>query len=136
MSLDVYVIFKEKRRVPLQKNACGSTMALGITEAEEDHWHSNVTHNMTGMARHVPVAGLTLYDAVWRPEEVNPPIDSTDVLLPLLVEGLQYMVANRKKLLKHNPENGWGSYDSFLKWLVEYKEACEDYPGCKIEVSR
>lgn len=33
-------------------------------------------------------------------------------------------------------ENGWGSYDSFLKFLIEYKEACEDHPGYIIEASR
>lgn len=42
----------------------------------------------------------------------------------------------RKSLLRYEPENGWGSYDSFLKFLIEYKEACEDHPGYIIEASR
>ena len=44
-------------------------------------------------------------------------------------------VENRKKLLPFNPENGWGSYDGFVPWLIKYKEACEDNPGCKIRAS-
>ena len=39
-------------------------------------------------------------------------------------------VENRKKLLPFNPANGWGSYDGFVPWLIKYKEACEDNPGC------
>lgn len=46
------------------------------------------------------------------------------------------MISKRKSLLRYEPENGWGSYDSFLKFLIEYKEACEDNPGCVIEASR
>ena len=45
------------------------------------------------------------------------------------------MVENRKKLLPFNPANGWGSYDGFVSWLIKYKEACEDNPGCKIKAS-
>jgi hypothetical protein len=45
------------------------------------------------------------------------------------------MVENRKKLLPFNPANGWGSYDGFVPWLIKYKEACEDNPGCKIRAS-
>ena len=44
-------------------------------------------------------------------------------------------VENRKKLLPFNPANGWGSYDGFVSWLIKYKEACEDNPGCKIKAS-
>lgn len=33
-------------------------------------------------------------------------------------------------------KNGWGSYDLFLKFLIKYKEACEDHPGYIIEASR
>ena len=44
-------------------------------------------------------------------------------------------VENRKKLIPFNPANGWGSYDGFVSWLIKYKEACEDNPGCKIKAS-
>ena len=45
------------------------------------------------------------------------------------------MVENRKKLLPFNPANGWGSYDGFVPWLIKYKDAFEDNPGCKIKAS-
>ena len=54
----------------------------------------------------------------------------------VLICGIVYMIQNRTKLLEYNPENGWGSYDSFLDWLIDYKSVCENHPGCKIEVSR
>ena len=53
----------------------------------------------------------------------------------ILAQGIAYMVENRKKLLPFNPANGWGSYDGFVPWLIKYKEACEDNPGCKIRAS-
>ena len=46
------------------------------------------------------------------------------------------MISKRKSLLRYEPENGWGSYDSFLKFLIEYKKACEDHPDYIIEASR
>ena len=49
---------------------------------------------------------------------------------------MHYDLQEKKNLLKYEPENEWGSYDSFLKFLIEYKEACEDHPGYIIEASR
>ena len=121
MSLDVTIPFKDK-------------------EGNEDHWWSNITHNMTRMAHEIPIEypegnNKTLYDFVWRPDEQDIPID-TSVMKEVLIWGIVYMIQNRTKLLEYNPENGWGSYSSFLDWLISYKSACEDHPGCKIEVSR
>lgn len=82
---------------------------------EDREWVANITHNMNKMAQRIFVSENkeTLYDYVWRPED-----------------------SKRKSLLRYEPENGWGSYDSFLKFLIEYKEACEDNPGYIIEASR
>lgn len=46
------------------------------------------------------------------------------------------MIARRDTLLQYNPSNGWGNYRSFLKWLMDYWEACRENPGCEIQVSR
>lgn len=54
----------------------------------------------------------------------------------VLTKGICIMISKRKSLLRYEPENGWGSYDSFLKFLIKYKEACEDHPGYIIEASR
>ena len=37
---------------------------------------------------------------------------------------------------KYNPPNGWGSYEGLLKFVRDYRNACEDYPDAEIEVSR
>ena len=60
----------------------------------------------------------------------------TKEMVKILTKGIYIMISKRKSLLRYEPENGWGSYDSFLKFLIEYKEACEDNPGCVIEASR
>lgn len=80
MSLDVYIKNKKKE--------------------EDREWVANITHNMNKMAQRIFVSENkeTLYDYVWRPEELY--------------------------------------YDSFLKFLIKYKEACEDHPGYIIEASR
>lgn len=138
MSLDVCIHFGRKKPVDYNGThvACGSTMALrGYGEAVEDSWSANVTHNMGPMARNVPVRTTTLYMAVWRPDELfkRP---TTDDILPMLNDGIAYMASHKEALEKFNPENGWGSYKSFLPWLRTYREMCEDNPGCLITVSR
>ena len=117
MSLDVYIRNKKKK--------------------EDWTWVANVTHNMNKMAQNIFVSESkeTLYDYVWKPEERGREINTTE-MAKILTKGIYIMVSNRKKLLRYNPENGWGSYDSFLEFLIKYKETCEDNPGCEIEVSR
>lgn len=116
MSLDVYIKNKKK---------------------EDREWVANITHNMNKMAQKIFVSENkeTLYDYVWRPEELGREID-TDEMKNVLTKGICIMISKRKSLLRYEPENGWGSYDSFLKFLIEYKEACEDNPGYIIEASR
>lgn len=145
MSLDVYVKFKKKECVCYNDTVSpyGSTVKIvpNRHEEETDTWWANITHNMNKMADAIPVStnddrvSATLYDYVWRPEERSEKVDST-VMLRVLTEGINCMVSHRKELLKFNPENGWGSYDAFLKWLINYKEVCEDHPGCEVYVSR
>ena len=146
MSLNVTIKFKKPKMVNYNEThaACGSTIMLcanGETfEAKE--WRANVTHNMGDMAKHIPVCvkyrkkifGGKLYDYVWRPDENGNP--STSPMRKILVNVIAYMLNNRNVLLAYNPSNGWGSYDSFLQWLISYKEACEDNPGRKISVDR
>ena len=152
MSLDVYIIYQEPKKVQkyagINQSACGSTVAIYpkdtiITETE---WHANITHNMGKMADHIPthykIGDETyesdLYSLVWKPEEIGIGniCNNTDVLVQALQIGISYMVAHRDELLKYNPKNGWGDYDSFLTWLIDYWRACLDNPNCKIETSR
>lgn len=91
---------------------------------DEDIYTANITHNLGEMASHVPVGDTTLYMACWRPEEIG--IKTTGELLPLLIEGVHYMIDHRKELLQYNPPNGWGTYEGFMKFLLNYQHACED----------
>lgn len=117
MSLDVYIKSKKKE--------------------EDREWVANITHNMNKMAQRIFVSKNkeTLYDYVWSPEELYKEI-YTNEMRNVLTKGICIMISKRKSLLRYEPENGWGSYDSFLKFLIEYKEACEDHPGYIIEASR
>lgn len=144
MSLDVYIKFKKKKAINYNKthSACGSTMAVHDDNEEEItcHWSANITHNMGKMASHIPVSSpmennTTLYDYVWRPEVRKETVNTT-IMWRVLKEGIAYMINERLDLLQYNPSNGWGDYDSFLAWLINYKNMCEDNPGCEIEVSR
>lgn len=146
MSLDITIKFKEPKKLNYNDThaACGSTMAM-VSDAyaeESDEWHTNITHNMTSMAQEVPVFyhnkgeewSTTLYAIVWRADEIQ--ADNTTCVGEALIGAIKYMVEHRKELLKFNPKNGWGNYDSFLLWLIIYKEMCEDNPDCKILLSR
>lgn len=123
MSLDVYINYKKPKPVR-KKVACGSTIPVGYDRNTETRFNSNITHNMTKMAMNIPIDitldGInyvgTLYDFVWRPEENN--ACNTNKLKDILSAGISYMIQNRLDLLKYNPENGWGSYDGFLHWLI------------------
>ncbi len=150
MSLDVCIKFKERKMVNYNKThvACGSTLEVHGDKEEfyQSTWCGNITHNIGEMAEHIPVRYMderrgisykgTLYEAVWRGDEIGKEMLNTDTMTDILTHGINYMIANRKDLIRYNPENGWGDYDSFLSWLIKYKEMCEDNPDCEIEISR
>ena len=146
MSLDVYVKYKKARKERYYENhsACGSNMPIDDYEAEVTEWHANITHNMNKMAMCIPVKfevngkkyDGTLYSYVWRPEEQYPSVANTDIVGKALEVGICYMVTHRDELLQYNPSNGWGSYDAFLMWLVNYMRVCKENPDCLIEVDR
>ncbi len=146
MSLDVYIKFKKRRKEnyflthPYSYDHLSKADEENYTDEEE--WWTNITHNLGTMADHIPIkdviakiANVTLYDVCWHPEYVweHP---TTDLLLPCLIEGISYMVAHRKELLQYESENGWGTYNGFMKFLLNYKQACEDNQNCLIEASR
>ena len=143
MSLDVTINFKESKRANYfldhpyiyddlseHDKACFS---------EEDHWSANITHNLVQMAQAVPVKfgtmDTTLYYACWRPEQIG--AKTVADVLPMLIQGIHYMIDHRAELVKYNPENGWGTYEGFIKFLLNYKQACEDNdPECTVTTWR
>lgn len=143
MSLDVDIIFKEPRMENFFLNHpyhySGLTKRDKEDFREEDCWWGNITHNLTEMADHIPVTfggkATTLYYACWRPEEIG--AKTVADVLPLLIEGIHYMVDHRRELMQYEAPNGWGTYNGFMKFLLNYKQACEDNdPECKIKVNR
>ena len=139
MSLDVYINFKKSRPLNFFLEHPYSYSHLSDNDKrsfyEEDHWDDNITHNLGEMASHVPVGDTTLYMVCWRPEEIN--IKTVGEILPLLVEGIHYMIDHRKELEQYNSPNGWGTYNGFMKFLLNYKQACEDNdPDCEIQTWR
>lgn len=143
MSLDVSINFKEPRRANYYLEHPYIYSDLSERDkmhfSEEDHWTANITHNLGEMADHVPVKfgdmDTTLYKACWRPEEIG--ANTVADVLPMILQGIHYMIDHRKELEQYNPENGWGSYNGFMKFLLNYKQALEDAdPECEVEANR
>lgn len=101
---------------------------LTATRPTEVFW-ANYTHNCNTMAKE---AGI--YMQVWRPEEVG--ITKASELIPHLEAGIALMESDPPRFEALNPENGWGSYKTFVPWLKKYLEACRENPDATIEVSR
>lgn len=103
MSLDVYIKSKKKE--------------------EDRKWVANITHNMNKMAQKIFVSENkeTLYDYVWRPEELGREIDTKE-MVKILTKGIYIMISKRKSLLRYEPENGWGGLMiHFLSFLSNTK---------------
>jgi len=75
-----------------------------------------------------------VYKYVWRPHENN--ITQASELIEPLTKGIALLESDPERFKAFNPENGWGSYDGFVKWLKNYLEACKAHPHASIEVSR
>lgn len=143
MSLDVKIKYKHPRRENYFLNHPYIYSRLSEYDRErfsdEEYWTANITHNLGGMASHVPVEfkgePTDLYMACWRPEEIG--AKTVADILPLLIQGIHYMLDHRRELLQYESPNGYGTYPGFMKFLLNYKEACEDSdPDCEIETDR
>lgn len=91
----------------------------------DEVYEANYTHNCNTMA---DAAGV--YHAVWRPEENG--ITKAAQMIPILEAGIANMEREPAKYRLLNPENGWGSYDTFLPWLRRYLEACREHPEADV----
>lgn len=89
----------------------------------------NITHNLVQMA-----AAAGIYEALWRPEENG--ITTAAELVPLLEAGLSRLRAAPDEFKKHNPPNGWGSYDGLVQFVSEYLVACQENPDAKVTAWR
>lgn len=104
-------------------------LLLPERKESERVYSANITHNLNRMADE---AGI--YQYCWRPEELD--ITHAKQLIEPLEAAIATMKSNPDRFKKHNPANGWGSYDSFVPWLENYLAACRRYPDAIVEVSR
>jgi len=141
MSLDVYL--ERERYITYDK--------ITLEREDEQIYWKNITHNLTEMA---DKAGI--YEALWRPFKLLSNYNSENELIDkeyeyifeenntvrakditeVMQKGLKFMKDNKEMLLKYNPDNGWGSYDSLLESVTEYTEALINNPEAIITVSR
>lgn len=125
MSLDVYLMGDQS------KITCEHCNGTGICIEQETYFEDNITHNLNRMAEE---AGL--YKPLWHPEDESiAAVYARDLIQPLR-RGLLVLTQDISRLKQFNPENGWGSYDTLLKFTKRYLEACETYPDTIIQVSR
>lgn len=85
----------------------------------------NITHNLTDMA-----VDAGIYKLLWHPERID--VSKAHQVIDPLRAAITSMVNDPSRFSKHNPENGWGSYDSFLRACHDILEACEKYPTATI----
>lgn len=100
------------------------------TGGKEPHnitlFDANYTHNVVPMWKK---AGC--YDALYMSDG-----KLAGNVLPELEAGLAAMKADPEGFKQLNPLNGWGNYDSALKFLEEFTEACRAHPKTTIGVSK
>lgn len=125
MSLDVYLYEK----VIPKKCWCPTCGHEHDGSDETELYWANITHNLNKMAKEAD-----LYLPVWKPEEVG--IEYARDLIPHLERGLTLLRGAPDHFKQWNPPNGWGDYDGFVVWLERYRQACREYPGARIHVSR
>jgi len=125
MSLNVY-LHGEPITEACECSHCGHRHERGATPTFFD---ANCTHNLTAMASE---AGI--YEHLWRPEEIG--IELAGQLIEPLRTAVTLMRSEPARFIKHNPRNGWGSYEHFVPWVERYLAACEEYPSARVRVSR
>jgi hypothetical protein len=91
----------------------------------------NMTHNLGHMAEK---AGL--YEALWRPEEIEGFGGSAVELVPILLEGLAKLKADPEHFRQFEPDNGWGKYENLVDFVEAYLDACQANPDATVRVSR
>jgi hypothetical protein len=92
-------------------------------------YSANITHNLREMASAV---GIYIY--LWRPEEGD--IDKASQLIEPLKSGLWLLEHDPNLFKQYNPKNGWGTYETLVKFVRNYLQACEQYPEADVSVSR
>jgi hypothetical protein len=98
-------------------------------------YSGNITHNLTTMARQVPVSPtLSLYDILWRADEHQ--LTHAKDIVNYLDIGWNILLSKPEYYKQYNPENGWGTYESLERFVYNYRNACWDNPDAEISICR
>ena len=89
----------------------------------------NITHNVGRMAQ---AAGI--YMCLWRPEEIG--ITHAKQMIEPLAKGVALLATEKDLFKTFDSPNGWGMWEHFLPFCMDYLQACRDYPYAQVEVSR
>jgi len=127
MSLDVSLVGPKQ----IVSCTCRECSNEHTREDRDEYYSSNITHNLGQMAQE---AGI--YEALWRPEEMNPPARFARDISDILSRGLKDLESRPEHFKQFNASNGWGTYKHFVPFVREYLNACLEFPDAEISVSR
>jgi len=113
MSLDVYLLDKH----------------CSHCDRGDEIYEDNITHNLGKMA-----AEAGLYKALWRPDENG--ITTAQQVADAIEPGLADLKARPEHYEQFNPENGWGTYGTLVRFTQDYLKVCREYPEAIVKVSR
>lgn len=94
----------------------------------------NLTHNLCEMAKQVSIGDHTLYQYLWRPDEIG--VVLAKQMIDPLTLAVDVLRRDRSKLEGFNPPNGWGNFEHLLEGVELYLSASINNPETVIEASR
>lgn len=101
-----------------------------LEDAEGAELYSrNITHNLAKMAI---AAGI--YECLWRPDEHG--ITHARQIIDPLTAGVAKLATEKSTFEAHNAPNGWGKWEHFVAFCMDYLQACKDHPDALVDVSR
>lgn len=89
-------------------------------------YSGNMTHNVTDMWREAGV-----YNALYNSHGLK-----AWLIIDQLAAGIGDMVTFPEKYKNMDSENGWGTYDRALPFLIEVYKNCKKNPGARIEIDK
>ena len=104
---------------------CIYDIGQATKEGFELLWES-YTHNVVPMWHKAKI-----YDELYNNDGKHP-----KEIVDALRRGLKDMQEYPEEYKLLNPENGWGSYDTAMKFLSAIIVACEKYPDAIIRISK
>ena len=89
---------------------------------------ATITHNLNNMA-----GEANAYTLIWHPGQAG--ISKARQMIKPLSKVLALVKAEPERFKRHNPENAWGCYEDFIRFIETYLDACKASPGSTIIAS-